>query len=86
MSFFHNKSWFWQVIVNYGRFVGFKEQLRFFEFFYETALANHEEKKLKTSVRPFFTKMCVFWARHKIFKHDVEDIPTIQIFFSTQKS
>jgi hypothetical protein len=30
--------------VNYGRFVGFKEQLGFFEFCYELALANHEKK------------------------------------------
>jgi hypothetical protein len=36
-------SKFWQiiVIVSYGRFVGFKEQLGFFEFCYELALANH---------------------------------------------
>jgi hypothetical protein len=53
--------------VNYGRFVGFKDQLGFFEFFYEPALANHAKKHcLKTSVRPFCTRMCVFWAKHKI--------------------
>jgi hypothetical protein len=41
--------------VNYGRFVSFKEQLGFFEFSYELALANHAKKIfLKTSVRPFF--------------------------------
>jgi hypothetical protein len=57
-------SKFWQVIVNYGRFVGFKEQLGFFEFCYELALANHAKK---TRVRPFFTKMYVFGAKHKIF-------------------
>jgi hypothetical protein len=64
--------------VIYDRFVGFKDQLRFFEFFNELTLANHaKENFLKTSVRPFFTKMCVFWAKHKIFG----DFPTIQFFF-----
>jgi hypothetical protein len=36
-------------------------------------------------VRPFFTEMCVFWAKHKIFKLDVEDFSTIQIFFVSLK-
>jgi hypothetical protein len=67
-------------------FVGFKEQLGFFEFCYELALANHAKKNLKTSVRSFFTRMCVFWAKHKIFKHDEGDFPTIQFFFCAQKS
>jgi hypothetical protein len=80
-------SKFWQVIVNYGRFVGFKEQLGYFEFCYELALANYAKKKIKkTNVRPFFTKMCVFWAKHKFFKCDVEDVPTIQFFFCAQLS
>jgi hypothetical protein len=65
MFFFSNRgkksSKFWQVIVNYGRFVGFKEQFGFFEFCDELALANNSKIIfLKTSVRPFFTKMCVF--------------------------
>jgi hypothetical protein len=73
-------------IVNYVRFVGFKEQLGFFEYCYELALADHAKKSfLKRSVRPFFTKMCVFWAKHKIFKLDVEDFPTIQKFFFCSK-
>jgi hypothetical protein len=68
--------------VNYGRF---GEQLGFFKFCYELALANHAKKKnLKTSVRPFFPKMCVFWAKHKIFKLVVEDFPTIQIFLCSK--
>jgi hypothetical protein len=66
-------SKFWQVIVNYGRFVGFKEQLRFFEFFYETALANHEEKKCAPifyeNVR-FLGKTQNFQARCGRFSHD----------------
>jgi hypothetical protein len=60
-------SKFWQVIVNYDRFVGFKEQLGCLNFV--------------ESVRQFFMKMCVFWAKHKIFKLNVEDFPPIQIFF-----
>jgi hypothetical protein len=92
MSFFilnrgKKSSKFGQVIVNYGRFVGFKKQLGFFEFCDELALANHSKKNfLKTSVRPFFTKMCVFWAKHKIFKLAVEDFPTIQKNFFKLKS
>jgi hypothetical protein len=54
--------------VNYGRFVGFKEQLGFFELCFELALAKHAKKKFITSVHPFFMEMCVFWAKHKIFK------------------
>jgi hypothetical protein len=51
MSFFilnrgKKSSKFWQVIVNYGRFVGFKEQLRFFDFFYELAIANPAKQKI----------------------------------------
>jgi hypothetical protein len=73
--------------LNYGRFIGFKEQLGFFEFFCELALANHVKIIfLKTNLRPFFTKMCVFWAKHNIFKLAVGDFPTIQIFFCAQKS
>jgi hypothetical protein len=64
ICFGKKSSKFWQVIVNYGRFVGFKEQLEFFEFCYELALANHAKKNYKTSLRPFFTKMCVFWTKH----------------------
>jgi hypothetical protein len=92
MSFFilnrgKKSSKFWQIIVDYGRFVGFKEQLGFFEFCYELALPTHaKKKKLKTSVRPFLTKMCVFRAKHKIFKVVVEDFPTIQFFFFVFKS
>jgi hypothetical protein len=74
-------SKFWQVIVIYGRFVGFKEQLGFFKFCYELALANHAKKK-EFKKSQFFTKMCIFWAKHKIFKLDVDNFPTIQIFFS----
>jgi hypothetical protein len=49
MSFFilnrgKKSSKLWQVIVNYVRFVGFKEQLGFFKFCYELALANHAKK------------------------------------------
>jgi hypothetical protein len=33
--------------VNYGRFVGFIEQLEIFEFCYELALHNHAKKKLE---------------------------------------
>jgi hypothetical protein len=50
--------------MDYGRFVGFKEQLGFFEFSYELAIAN---QNLKTSVRPFFTKMCVFLGKTQFF-------------------
>jgi hypothetical protein len=50
--------------VNYGLFVGFKEQLGFFEFCYE-----------------FFTKICVFWAKHNIFKLDVGDFHDPNFFF-----
>jgi hypothetical protein len=51
MSFFilnrgKKSSKFWQVIVNYGRIVGFKEQLGFFEFCYDLALANHAKNML----------------------------------------
>jgi hypothetical protein len=68
--------------VNYGRFVGFKEQLGFFEFFHKLALGNHAKQKIRKQVcANFFTKMCVFWAKHKIFKLDVEDFPTINFFF-----
>jgi hypothetical protein len=62
-------SKFWQVIVNYGRFVGFKDQLGFFEFcMCYLALANHAKNSFfKISVCQFFTKMCVFWAKQKKF-------------------
>jgi hypothetical protein len=72
--------------VNYGRYVGFKEQLGFFEFCYELALANHAKKKLENRCAPIFSNMGDFWAKHKIFKLDVED-PTVQTFiFCAQKS
>jgi hypothetical protein len=45
--------------VNYGRFVGFKEQLGFFEFSYELALANHAKKKLfENKCAPIFLRKC----------------------------
>jgi hypothetical protein len=51
MSFFifnrgKKSSKFWQVIGNYVRFVGFKEQLGFLKFCYELALANHAKNKI----------------------------------------
>jgi hypothetical protein len=61
-------SKFWQVIVNYGRFVGFKEQLRFFEFFYETALANHEEKKIENKCAPIFYENVRFLGKTQNFQ------------------
>jgi hypothetical protein len=59
-------SKFWQVIVNYGRFIGFKDQLGFFEFCYELALANQAKKKnLETNVRPFLKKIAFFGQNTK---------------------
>jgi hypothetical protein len=45
---------FWQVIVNYVRFVGFKEQLGFLKFCYELALANHAKKKIENKCAHIF--------------------------------
>jgi hypothetical protein len=58
-------SKFWQVIVNYGRFVSFKEQLGFFEFHYELALANHRKKSA-----PMCGKTQNFPARRGRSSHD----------------
>jgi hypothetical protein len=67
--------------VNYGRFVGFKEQLRFFEFYFELALANHAKKKFENKYAPIFYENVRFWAKHKLFKLDVEHFPTNQKFY-----
>jgi hypothetical protein len=61
--------------VSYGRFVGFKEQLRFFEYFYELALANHANFFFENQCAHIFT-MCFlgntqnFQARRGRFSHD----------------
>jgi hypothetical protein len=61
--------------VNYGRFIGFEEQLGFFEFYYELALANNA-KKIE-NVR-FLGKTQNFQARCGRFSHDPK------IFFCVQ--
>jgi hypothetical protein len=40
---------------------------------------------LENQCAPIFYEMCVFWAKHKIFKLDVEDFPMIQFFFLCSK-
>jgi hypothetical protein len=39
----------------------------------------------KTRLRPIFTKMCVFWAKHKTFKLDVGVFPRSKHFFLCSK-
>jgi hypothetical protein len=100
MSFFilnrgKKSSKFGQVIVNYGRFVGFKKQLGFFEFCYELALANHAENKCASifyeNVR-FLGKTQNFQARRGRFSHDpriffcfIKPLVSISWFFRSVK-
>jgi hypothetical protein len=64
--------------VNYGRFVDFKDQLGFFEFYYELPVANHAKKNRA----PIFLRKYAFFERNtKFVKLDVEDFSTIQFFF-----
>jgi hypothetical protein len=57
----------------------------FLNFLWASTCQSCKKKILKTSVRPIFMKMCVFWAKHKIFMLAVEDFPTIQFFFLSSK-
>jgi hypothetical protein len=66
-------SKFWQVIVNYGRFVGCKKQLGFFEFCYELAIANKCAPIFYKNVR-FLGKTQNFQARRGRFSHDPKKI------------
>jgi hypothetical protein len=73
MSFFilnrgKKSSKFWQVIVNYGRFIGFKEQLRFFEFCYELALANHAKRNILNKCAPIFYENVRFLGKTQNFQ------------------
>jgi hypothetical protein len=75
MSFFilnrgKKSSKFWQVIVNYGRFVGFKEQLEFFEFCYE----------------PIFLRKCAFLGKTQNFQARFGKFSHDPICFCAQKS
>jgi hypothetical protein len=75
-------SKFWQVIVNFGRFVGFKDQLGFFEFFYELALANHAKKAFSKQVCPYFLPKNTFFGQNTKFSSSMWEIfPRSKFFF-----
>jgi hypothetical protein len=93
MSFFilnrgKKSSKFWQLIVNYGRFVGFKEQLGFLEFFYELALANHAKKNVfRKQVCAHFLRKCAFFEQNSKFSSSMLKIfPRTKFFFCAQES
>jgi hypothetical protein len=84
MSFFilnsgKKSTKFWQLIVNYGRFVCFKEQLGFFEFCYE--LANHAQKKHA----PIFLRKYAFFGQNTKFSSSMWEIFPRSIFFLSSK-
>jgi hypothetical protein len=91
MSFFilnrgKKSSKFWQVIVIYCRFVGFKEQLVFFEFCYEH-LPIMRKKKIENKCAPIFDENVHFLGQNTKFSSSMWKIfPRSKFFYCAQVS